>query len=324
MFNIVEILPKTLETWLFTHGQIVETDSSVDLIIEGKQAEYIYILLSGNVQVLTSRASELVELASLGSGEMFGEMSFIEPRPPVATIRTTTSCKVLQISRTKLSRALQSQPDVAKEFYQIVAQKLAAQLKSQNHFIHRWPGVDIEQVRKVLIVFAILSEVDIEWISKNGKKLSYNKGDYLIKQGDPVPGLFIVLAGDAEVSIMSQGSPQIVGSSRRGEFLGEMTLLGASDTATASVKAITTMEIHEIDKTVLEKEFNKNDKFASRFYNSLAVLLSQRSRDQLRSRGLASQSFAKEELDNDSLSMEQMSSITTAGQRFEWLCQNTL
>jgi hypothetical protein len=84
------------------------------------------------------------------------------------------------------------------------------------------------------------------------------------------------------------------------------------------------MEILEISKSILEAEFQKNLKFASRFYNSLAVLLSQRLRDQLRSRGMATRAFAAEEIDDESMSLEQMSSITTAGQRFNWLCQNIL
>jgi bacteriocin-type transport-associated protein len=324
MFNIFNSLPKSLEEWLFANGEIIETGTEADLIKEGKHPEYLYILLSGTVKVITAKGAEFVELATLESGEMFGEMSFLESRPPVATIRPVTRCKILRLSRKKLSEALKNKPTVGKEFFQLTAQKLAAQLNSQNHFIHRWPGIDIEPVRKVLIIFSILSEIDIEWISKNGTKQSYTQGEYLIRQGDPVPGLLIVLAGDAEVSIISQGSSQPVGSSRRGEFLGEMTLLGASDTATASVRATTNMEIHEIDKAILLTEFEKNEKFASRFYNSLSVLISQRLRDQLRSRGFATRAFAEEDLDSDSLSIEQMSSITTAGQRFEWLCQNIL
>jgi bacteriocin-type transport-associated protein len=324
MFNVFNSLPKNLEEWLFANGETIETGTEADLITEGEHPEYLYILLSGTVKVITAKGAEFVELATLESGEMFGEMSFLESRPPVATIRPVTRCKILRLSRKRLSEALKNKPAVSKEFFQLTAQKLAAQLNSQNHFIHRWPGIDIEPVRKVLIIFSILSEIDIEWISKNGTKQSYTQGEYLIRQGDPVPGLLIVLAGDAEVSIISQGSAQPVGSSRRGEFLGEMTLLGASDTATASVKATTNMEIYKIDKAVLINEFEKNDRLASRFYNSLSVLISQRLRDQLRSRGFATRAFAEEDHDSDSLSIEQMSSITTAGQRFEWLCQNIL
>jgi hypothetical protein len=39
---------------------------------------------------------------------------------------------------------------------------------------------------------------------------------------------------------------------------------------------------------------------------------------------MATRAFAAEEIDDESMSLEQMSSITTAGQRFNWLCQNIL
>ena len=324
MFNVLENLSISLRQWLDQNGESLDVHANMDLVAEGKQPDLLYILLSGKAQVITSQGSQSIELVTLESGEMFGEMSFIEDRPPVATIRTGSDCKVLRISREQLKSALTANPAVSRDFYKLIGQKLASQLTIQNQFIHRWPGIDVEPIRKVLIVFSLISEVDIEWLSKRGDKLSYNKGDIIIKESGHVPGLLIVLAGDAEVSILRNGLPTTVGSSRRGEFLGEMTLLGTSDTATASVQASTDMEILEISKSTLEAEFQQNLKFASRFYNSLAVLLSQRLRDQLRSRGMATRAFAAEEIDDESMSLEQMSSITTAGQRFNWLCQNIL
>ena len=57
--------------------------------------------------------------------------------------------------------------------------------------------------------------------------------------------------------------------------------------------------------------------FAERFYRSLAVLLSHRCRDQLMARGMAAQAAALEELD-----LTTLSNVSTAGRRFEWLCQD--
>lgn len=324
MFNALSALSPLLQQWFEIHGDSINIDAGQELIQEGLHPEYLFFLIEGQASVTTFQGSQSVELARLEPGAIFGEMSFIEARPPVATIKTLTRAQVLRIKRTTISEELQTNPTISRDFYMLIAMKLASQLISQNQFIHRWPGVEIEPIRKVLIVFSILTEVDVEWLSKRGKKISFAPGDLIIKQSSSVPSFLIILAGDASVSIIQKGADTVVGSSRRGEFLGELTLLGSSATATASVKAITDMEILEIDKQTLDDEFQNNQKFASRFFNALAVLLSQRLRDQLRSRGMATRAFAAESLDDESMTLEQMSSITTAGQRFEWLCQNVL
>jgi hypothetical protein len=51
-------------------------------------------------------------------------------------------------------------------------------------------------------------------------------------------------------------------------------------------------------------------------------MLSQRSRDQLLSRGLAKSSLMAEKMiDDEQLGLEQLSAISSAGLRFDWLCR---
>lgn len=324
MFNTLAQCPEFLRQWLEQQGSQCSVASEKEIIKEGEQSGSLYFLRSGTAKVRTRQGPNSVELAELASGEIFGEMSFVDDRPPVASIIAGNDCSVLKIDKEKLKRSLSSDPRLAHAFYQLIGKKLATQLISQNQLIHRWPGIDVEPLRKVLVIFAILSEVDIEWLARHGIRNSYERGHLIIQEGQGVPGLVLVLAGEGEVFIQVDGHEKLVGTSRRGEFLGEMTLLGSSDTATASIRSKTDIELLKISKENLEREFAQNINFAARFYNSLAVLLSQRLRDQLRSRGMASRAFEAESIDDESISLEQMTAITVAGQRFEWLCQSIL
>jgi bacteriocin-type transport-associated protein len=324
MFDALSEITANLKSWVTDYGSEVQCDGETELITEGEQSEYLYFLVSGTAKVVTSKGNQRIDLAELAPGEMFGEMSFVENRPPVASIITSGSCRLLKVAKTKLQASVEKSNEIGTELYQLFGRKLASQLSIQNTFLHRWEGVNIEPIRKILIVFSILNEVDIEWMSVNGSRLSKAAGSKVLAEGQSVPGMIIILAGDADVLIESNGGPKLVGSSRRGEFVGEMTFLGISDKATASVVSRTDIELLEINKELLRLEFAKNFGFSYRFYKALAVLLSQRLRDQLRSKGMASLAFDAEDSDEDSMSIEQMSAVSIAGQRFEWLCQHSL
>ena len=53
-----------------------------------------YILLEGEVIVSVNVLENAKEIATLGTGEVFGEMSFIDGRPPSATVETTQNSLV--------------------------------------------------------------------------------------------------------------------------------------------------------------------------------------------------------------------------------------
>ena len=69
----------------------------------------------------------------------------------------------------------------------------------------------------------------------NGKEvglleaLGVRGGEVLLDQGQPVTTVYLVLAGEARILIHDGGSLKVVGTSRRGELLGEMTLLNAAN-----------------------------------------------------------------------------------------------
>ena len=135
--------------------------------------------------------------------------------------------------------------------------------------------------------------------------------------------IFLILAGEADILINIDGVNKKVGTSRRGELLGELTLLTSeSQGASATVISTDGMELLEINKGDLKNTLNDTPAFADRFFRSLSCMMSQRSRDQLLARQLASRSRSAEtDEDDDELDLKQLGGINRAGQRFHNLCQ---
>lgn len=326
-FNLFEQAGDDLIAWLEASGQMTRIDASQPLIVEGNLSSSVYVLVDGELSVQTTDPSgNQKQLAILGHGAIVGEMSWLENRPAVATVLALSPCKLLALKPSVLESLAEDDPKLSADLHWIIARKLASQINRQNAWIHRnsEAGVEIEPLRKVFVLFSKLNDRDINLLATLGSLRRIKPGDRLLMQGEEVSSIYLILSGEAEIFVSLNGGNKQVGSSRRGELLGELTLLLAdSQGATASVISSNGMELLEINKQQLKLAFQQRPDFAARFYRSLSCMLSQRSRDQLLSRQLATRSGAAEQgNDDDQLDLNQLGIINRAGQRFSNLCEH--
>jgi CRP-like cAMP-binding protein len=114
--------------WLVTSGKRKEVPAGTVLIREGQPTDALYLVLSGNLAVL-AEALEGQELARLSAGEIVGEMSFIDTRPPSATVRAVEDSVLWTIARTQLAAKLSQDNAFAAHFYRAIAVFLSARLR---------------------------------------------------------------------------------------------------------------------------------------------------------------------------------------------------
>ena len=89
-----------------------EYPSGEVVIEEGTHGTSAFIILTGTAEVFKrSGGSELV-LATLGVGQVFGEMALIEDRARSASVRARSGLKVRVIDREQFNRLLSSKPAV--------------------------------------------------------------------------------------------------------------------------------------------------------------------------------------------------------------------
>jgi bacteriocin-type transport-associated protein len=114
--------------WLIAAGRKEQVAAGITLIHEGKVIDTLYIVLDGLLSV-TMAALGGQEIARLGAGEMVGEMSFIDARPPSATVAALQNSAVLAIPRQQLAAKLEQDPGFAARFYRALATFLSDRLR---------------------------------------------------------------------------------------------------------------------------------------------------------------------------------------------------
>ena len=117
--------------WLIAAGQRREIPFGARLIEEGRPIESVYLVIDGAFSVRT-RATGSLEVARLLSGEVMGEMSFVDQAPPSATVQAGEPSFVLEIPRRRLNAKLAEDSGFASRFYRAMAMFLAARLRTAN------------------------------------------------------------------------------------------------------------------------------------------------------------------------------------------------
>ena len=115
--------------WMISHGTKREVAAGSVLVHEGKPVDSMFIVLDGRLAVSSSKAGGK-EIARLMCGEVVGEMSFLDSRPPSASVSATEKCFVLAIPTQRLSEKLENDTGFAARFYHALGVFLSDRLRS--------------------------------------------------------------------------------------------------------------------------------------------------------------------------------------------------
>jgi CRP/FNR family transcriptional regulator, cyclic AMP receptor protein len=181
----------------------------------------------------------------------------------------------------------------------------------------------VPTVRKVLYLLGHLSDTDVEWMMDAGRTEHVPAGAVLIREGQPVNALYLLLDGALEVSgpAVGAGPPIRLGC---GEVVGEVSFVD-SRPPMATVTAAGGATVLAIPRPALQAKLDRDPEFAARFYRSLAVFLAHRLRDTGRRLGYGKGQPLNEDAEYEGeLGAEVLDSLHMAGSRFDRVLQRLL
>jgi CRP/FNR family cyclic AMP-dependent transcriptional regulator len=111
--------------WLVSTGIRKEVAAGDVLIREGTNVDAMFLVIDGVFDVTVGEK----EVARLNPGEIVGEMSFVDARPPSASVKALERSLVLSIARSKLTQKLHDDTPFAARFYRALAVFLADRLR---------------------------------------------------------------------------------------------------------------------------------------------------------------------------------------------------
>lgn len=164
-------------------------------------------------------------------------------------------------------------------------------------------------MKRVLFILGQLSDSDIEWMIDNGTKKSVKQGEYLVKQGEPIENIYIVLSGGFRIFNIENPDMNIA-TINSGEIVGEMSFLDERPPS-VSVMATEPSSVYRISLERMKQRMEVDTRFAARFYYSIALFLSDRLRKTTSRLG-----YGVPEDEIDEINFNVLSQVGKAGARF--------
>jgi CRP/FNR family cyclic AMP-dependent transcriptional regulator len=129
--------------WMMAAGRARLVVRGDTLIRQGVPVDALFILLKGRLAVLLGRQES--EIAKLNAGEIVGEMSFVDARPPSATVRALEDSTVFAISKPVLTNKLDRDLGFAARFYRALAIYLSTTVRERHRMLGYGSGVELDE-----------------------------------------------------------------------------------------------------------------------------------------------------------------------------------
>jgi CRP/FNR family cyclic AMP-dependent transcriptional regulator len=136
--------------WLVSHGQVRFVPRNTTIIQQGKAIDTLFILLEGQLSVRIAGLNDR-EVAGLYPGEVLGEISFVDARPPSASVISVQDSHLLAVSKDVLERKLGRDDAFAARFYRGVAIFLADRLRTTTAHLGygKWEPADQPELEPI-------------------------------------------------------------------------------------------------------------------------------------------------------------------------------
>ncbi len=165
-------------------------------------------------------------VATLGPGDLFGEMTCMSLYPRSATVRAATDCVMFEMLRNVLDIIQRNKT-----------------LKAQLDANYRKRALD-DHLRSVPM-FASLTQDFIDVLRNAVELVRYTKGDVICRQGDIADAFYLIRMGFVKVSEPHPGGELVLAYLGRGGYFGEIGLLGEGR-RTATCTALDHVEVVRI------------------------------------------------------------------------------
>jgi CRP-like cAMP-binding protein len=134
--HFLELLPPRHARWFIRAGSERRIPEGTTIIREGEPIEAVFLVADGLFGVYTA-ASFPDRVATLGPGEIIGEVSFIDEDTPAASVVALDHALVLCIPRERLRRRMERDSAFAASVYRAIAGTISARFRRMS----LWQGL---------------------------------------------------------------------------------------------------------------------------------------------------------------------------------------
>lgn len=118
--------------WIYQNGTDLHLNEHAEVMTAGQPVSSLMIVIEGMLEVLLPFGQREQQLAVLGPGEVIGDMTLLEDRPPSVTVKCRESTHLLVLPHSVLKTRFSEDPAFAGRFFEGLATKLSRRLRQAS------------------------------------------------------------------------------------------------------------------------------------------------------------------------------------------------
>jgi len=249
--SIFSEIPDEILAKMANYVQVKKYPANTPVFRKGDEGSTLYIIESGSVKVHVGARI----ITELKSGDIFGELSALDPEPRTADVTTTADSVILCITHADIYRIINEWIEVAEGIIQILCQRIrktfaegtiqkkgmvlpeaenaVPEAAGRREEKTKLTGIEKLLVFRTLGIFNGVPDNILHNLSTISNEQFLKAGAALFNKGDSGTSMFIIVKGRVKVH---DGDKTIAVLGDR-EIIGELAAL-SSETRSASVTAL--------------------------------------------------------------------------------------
>ncbi len=346
--------------WLKQNGHSQQIKSGNISIEPTRSPDFFYLLIRGELvgsinqnqggrlgrafAALEEDVNLEQEIVHFLPGDILGNIPAVELTATAITIRAAKNSTLLAVGCDALRTKIEADVGFAARFYRAISMLLLDRFSRLVQYFLRPKMGQAQPLQDVPLIFGELSDSDVDWMLGAGRLAEIETDRVLIKAGEQIEDLYIILQGTLSVFIKENTPNRLfdifaalenepdtdtsmgreILTLDRGEIIGEAIALD-HPTATTTVRALENSILLRIPQQPLLLKLQQDVGAAARFYRVEAMLLSSRLQGLISRLGYGRSRYQPgESLDltanyEDELDFDAMDNLTLGGARFDWM-----
>ena len=213
---------------------------------EGDASREAFLINRGTVEIRRSTPYGEYDLARLGDGEMFGELSFVDSLPRSGDAVAVDAVHLLAFEPDRIASLAEEDKPFEVAVHWSLWKSLSSKLRTTNEQLSRFfidggapPPEEAAEVmtrgrdfhldlaaKRALFAEHKLSRMEVNFLSTLSKERDISEGEVIFHEGEVGDELFIVVDGRVMISKFIPGAgEEALAFLERGAFFGEMALI---------------------------------------------------------------------------------------------------
>ncbi len=124
VYSVFRDLPKEEIATMAAKLQTMQVAAGDIIVRQGAPADKFFIIIDGEVEVIREDDGEARKLATLASGQFFGEMAILRDTPRMATVRAVTPTTLFAMERDAFRGLVAQSMGTTQDFDRVIQQRL--------------------------------------------------------------------------------------------------------------------------------------------------------------------------------------------------------